>query len=82
MANEPAEQISELERVKLENYALKHNSLQRQLQDNLAERAAFIKQIVDTHPALRWDDTRGFVSKDERPAAPERIKAVGNGARR
>ena len=68
-----AEQISELERVKLENFALKHNSLQRQLNDNLAERTAYIKEVAAAHPTLRWDDQRGFVKKDERPQQPQPI---------
>lgn len=77
MANEAAEQISELERVKLENFALKHNSLQRQLNDNLAERTAYIKEVAAAHPTLQWDDQRGFVKKDERgpqPIPPKRMR--------
>jgi hypothetical protein len=71
------DEVTELERVKLENYALKHNNLQRQLQDNLAERAAFIKEVEAAHPALRWDDQRGFVSKEEprpQPISPKRMR--------
>ena len=71
-------ELTELERVKLENFALKHNTLQQQVQANLAQRAAHIKEIEAAHPSLRWDEQRGFVKKDEhpqpRPIPPKRMR--------
>ena len=59
-----ADQLTELERVKMENYALKPNSLQQQLQGNLIERAAFIRQIEAAHPGYQWDEQGGLVGKN------------------
>jgi|HubBroStandDraft_6_1064221.scaffolds.fasta_scaffold1251735_2 hypothetical protein len=78
-----ADQLTELERVKLENFALKHNALQHQSQANLMERAAFIRQIEAAHPGYRWNDQHGLV-KVEAPApapgpVPVPVPAKGNG---
>ena len=56
--------LNELERVRLENFALKHNAIQQQLQINLAERNAFIRQIEAAHPGYLWREDQGLV-KDE-----------------
>lgn len=56
--------LTELERVKLENFVLKHNAIQQQLQINLAARAAFIQEIEAAHPGYGWDDTQGLVPKE------------------
>lgn len=55
-------ELTELERVKLENFALKHNTLQQQLQMNLAERAAYIRGIETAHPGYQWDEQQGLVT--------------------
>jgi hypothetical protein len=55
-------ELTELERVKMENFTLKHNALQQQLQINLAERNAFIRQIVEAHPGCAWEESRGLVT--------------------
>jgi len=54
-------ELTELERVKLENFALKHNLMQQQLQANLAERGALIEKIEAANPGYRWDDRQGLV---------------------
>ena len=59
--NNGAEELTELERLKLENFALKHQAMQQQLQANLRERLAFIQQIEADHPGYAWDDQRGLV---------------------
>ena len=73
--NEP---LTELERTKLENYALKHNLVQQQLQQIVAERTAYIQQIVAAHPGCTWDEQKGLL-RDE-PAAlpngPEHVDAA------
>jgi hypothetical protein len=63
-------ELTELERVKMENFALKHNSLQQQLNANLAQRQAYIEQIEAAHPGHRWDEPRGLVKKEE-PGRPQ-----------
>ena len=68
-----AEQLTELERVKLENFALKNNLMQQQLQANLAARQAFIGLIEAAHPGYRWNDQQGLTPITE-PAAPKRVK--------
>lgn len=54
-------QLTEMEQVKLENFVLRHNSLQQQLQNNLAARAAFIAEIEANRPGYRWDEQKGLV---------------------
>lgn len=55
-------ELTELQKLKLENFSLKHNALQQQLQVNLSMRAAFIKEIETENPDYRWDEQKGFVS--------------------
>lgn len=75
MNSNPAE-LTELEQVKLENFALRNNALQQQLQANLAARAAFIKQVEAAHPGYQWDETKGltpspsFHAQASAPASP------------
>lgn len=57
------QQLTELERVKLENFALKHTALQQQVQANLIARAGFIQQIEAAHPGYRWNDQSGLVKE-------------------
>lgn len=59
-------ELTELERLKMENFALKHNTMQLQLQAVLAERAAFIRQIEEAHPGYCWEEQRGLVEKGEK----------------
>lgn len=54
--------LTELERLKLENFALKHNAVQQQLQTNLAARSAFIQEMEAAHPGYRWDEQNGLVA--------------------
>lgn len=62
-------ELNELERVKLENFALKHNALQHQLQMNLTERTAFIRAVEESHPGYKWDEQQGLIDKDHEAAA-------------
>jgi hypothetical protein len=55
------EKLTELERVLMENYALKNSLMQQQLQANLAARAAFIQRIEDARPGYRWSDQQGLI---------------------
>ena len=65
--------MTELERVKMENFGLKHNAIQQQLQGNLAERAAFIQQMEAAHPGFKWEEQKGLV-----PIAGAQTAAKGN----
>lgn len=55
-------ELTELERVKMENFALKHNAMQQQLQANMAERTNFIRAIEDAHPGYQWNEQEGLVA--------------------
>lgn len=63
MDNGKAE-LSELERLKMENFALKHSAMQQNLQANLMQRTAFIKEIEAAHPGYVWNEQRGLVPED------------------
>lgn len=64
--------LTELERVKLENFALKHNAMQQQVQMNITARLAFIQEIVSAHPGYEWDESRGLVFvEDTQTIKPE-----------
>jgi hypothetical protein len=65
-------QLTELQRVKLENFTLKHINLQSALNANMAERAAFCKSIVDEHPGYMWRDPDGLMPEEKRPFMVER----------
>jgi hypothetical protein len=68
-------QLTELERVKLENFTLKHNLMQQQLQANMAERIAFIRKIEESNPGYQWDDRTGLTKTETSSApAPKRVK--------
>ena len=69
-------QLSELERVKLENFALKNNLMQQQLQLNLSERAVFIRQLEAAHPGYRWTDQNGLVP-DGKPVSGNGRSSAG-----
>ena len=60
--NNGVAELTELERTKLENYALKHNLVQQQLQRIVDERSAYIRQIEEAHPGYAWDEQKGLVA--------------------
>jgi hypothetical protein len=57
--------MNELERLRMENFALRINLLQQQLQQTARERMAFIETLEREHPGYEWDEQRGFVQKEE-----------------
>lgn len=69
-----AAELTEIERLRLENYALKFNALQTQLQQVAAERRAYILKVESDHPGYMWDEIRGLVSNDAEP--PEKMQNV------
>jgi hypothetical protein len=54
-------ELTELERLKLENIALKYNVLQQQSAALLQERVAIIQQVENDHPGWKWRDPQGLV---------------------
>lgn len=51
-------ELTELERTKMENFALKHGLVQQQLQRIVAERTAYIREIEEAHPGYTWDEEK------------------------
>lgn len=58
-------ELTELERMKLENYALKHNLVQQQLQRIVDERTAYIRQIEEDHHGFAWDEQKGCLTQKQ-----------------
>jgi hypothetical protein len=56
-------ELTELERTKLENYALKHNLVQQQLQRIVVERTEYVKQIEENHSGYKWDEQTASLVK-------------------
>jgi len=50
-------EMTEFERVKLENFALRHNAMQNQLSINMQARGAFIRELETAHPGYRWEES-------------------------
>jgi len=57
--------LTEVERLKLENLNLKRFALETQLQQVLVERGKLIEQIEEKHPGWHWKDAAGFVPDEE-----------------
>jgi hypothetical protein len=55
--------LTELERTKLENFPLKHNAMQQQLNANLAERKAYIEKVEAAHPGYQFNEQTGTLVK-------------------
>lgn len=65
------QELSEVERLKLENLNLKQFALEIQLQQVMAERARLIKQIEEDRPGWRWKEPNGFVWEGGSTAIPQ-----------
>ena len=57
--------LTELERVKIENYTLRVLYMQQQIEQIKTERANFIHQLEAQHPGCEWDEQRGLVQREE-----------------
>ena len=67
-------QLTEFERLKMENFALRNQVLQTQLQQLFADRTAYLETLKTNHPGCVWDEQRGLVVADtvgKEPAAAE-----------
>ena len=62
--------LTEVERLRMENYALRYNLLQQQMQQIQAERAALIQLIEQAHPGNEWREGYGLIEKEEADAEP------------
>jgi hypothetical protein len=71
------EELSELERLKMENIALKYRAMEQQMVGLLNERALVIQQIEKDHPGYKWKEPVGLVSVSEL----EEVEAVEYEAR-
>ena len=58
-------ELTELERIKLENYALKIAFMQQQLQQIGLERATYIREVEANHPGYVWREQQGLVSEED-----------------
>jgi hypothetical protein len=59
--------LTEIERLRLENFALRHIAFEAQLRQNQVDRAVFLKSLEETYPGWRWQDPEGLVAKEEKP---------------
>jgi hypothetical protein len=72
LIQKPAEQLSEVEQLKMELITLRAHYLQQQLQITQNDRTALIKVVEDNHPGYGWDEQTGTlreVNKDAQTAA-------------
>jgi hypothetical protein len=63
----PVPELTETERLKLENFALRQFALEMQLRQNAIDRAIFLHHIEEKHPGWRWQDPEGLVAKEDEP---------------
>ena len=54
-------ELTELQRVKLENFAMKHQLLQQQMGANMNERSDHIRSLEAEHPGWKWEESVGLV---------------------
>jgi hypothetical protein len=57
--------LSEVERLKMENLNLRMMFMQQQMQQLQAERLALITKIEDANPGCEWREGYGLVEKEE-----------------
>jgi hypothetical protein len=57
--------MTELETVRMENFALRILFMQNQLQQVQNERAAFIQLMERAYPGCEWREGSGLVEKEE-----------------
>ena len=57
-------ELTEIERLKLENLNLKRYALETQLTQVLTERANLIKVLEQARPGWHWKEPIGFVAND------------------
>jgi hypothetical protein len=58
-------QLSEFEKLKLENFVLRQYALESQLRQNTVDRAIFLHGIEEAHPGWRWRDPEGLVPMED-----------------
>jgi hypothetical protein len=63
----PVPELTETERLKLENFALRQFALETQLRQNTIDRVFFLRSIEEKHPGWRWQDPEGLVEKEDEP---------------
>jgi hypothetical protein len=63
--------LTEVERLKLENFTLRHMAFEAQMRQNQFDRAVFLRLLEETYPGWRWQDPEGWVEKEETPESQE-----------
>lgn len=58
-------ELTEVERLKMENYNLRIHILQQQTQQMITERQTLVRSIEEAHPGFEWDESRGLVEREE-----------------
>lgn len=71
-------ELTELQRVKLENFAMKHQLLQQQITANMNERSDLIRSLEAEHPGWKWEEGVGLTRPEpwEDEAGDVRIHTV------
>ena len=64
-------ELTELERVKMENFALRIMFMQQQLQQMQIERANFIHHLEDKYIGYKWSEAEGLVRENAGEPYPE-----------
>lgn len=67
-------ELSEMERLKLENFTLRHIAFDAQIRQNQLDRAQLIHSIEQAHPGWRWQDPNGLVPKEDEREEDERTE--------
>jgi hypothetical protein len=63
-----------MQKLKLENFALRQLAFQSQVRQNELDRAQFIHGIEQAHPGWRWQDPQGLVPKEDEREEDERME--------
>jgi len=59
-------ELTEVERLKMENYNLRIHILQQQTQQTINERQSLVRSIELEHPGFEWDEQHGrLVDKED-----------------
>jgi hypothetical protein len=60
-------ELTEVQKLKLENFTLRHIAFEAQLRQNQLDRAQFLHSVELEHPGWRWQDPQGLVPKEDPP---------------
>lgn len=75
-------ELTEVQKLKLENFTLRHIAFESQMRQNQLDRAQFIHTIEQAHPGWRWEDPQGLVENEEYEATGQPPHTKANGSAR